>query len=63
MQNLALYQISLSSREGARREHFLPLVSTRWLKTPSKTPDVSYDDILEACPNHVLHEVCGGQVE
>ena len=34
--NFALYQISLSSWEGAKRKNFLSLVSTRRLETPSK---------------------------
>ena len=61
--NFVLCQISFLSWEGARRENFLPLVNTRWLETPSKIPDARYDEILKACPLHVLHEVCGGQVE
>ena len=47
----------------SKKENVLPLVSTRWMETPSKASDASYDEILEACPLHVLHEVCGGQVE
>ena len=47
----------------SKKENVLPLVSTRWLETPSKASDASYDEILGACPLHVLHEVCGGQVE
>ena len=47
----------------SKKENFLPLISTRWLETPNKASDVSYDEILEACPLHVLPEVCGGQVE
>ena len=60
--NIALFQFSLSSCKGPKGKLFsLWPAQNGWTHPPKNKMKVE-NEILEAYPLHVLHEVCGGQV-